>query len=185
MTEPLPSPNLEDASLQEQVLRSQQNIKAFRFIGEKILKHRDKDYDPNVPRFTGQIDAYQTLIAKIETHISGIRKMHVEGALTDDECNVALRWTNEVLGIPANLVEIAKINLRRAEGAVVACNTQLEDINTAIKSEQANIRRLETVGERVDDLAQRKREAKVAKAEGSPPDPKPEVLSPPPLQTTA
>ena len=184
MTETLPSPPPDDEGLKTQIVRSQTKLKAYRFIGEKIMKHRTEDYQPNVPRFAGQVDAYQDCIVKIQIHIDGIKKMHMESALTEDEYRVALKWTNEVLGIPANLVEIARGNMHRAEGAVHACNQQLESINEALRDEQANIRRLEAVGERVDDLAQRKAEAAASKAKTQDPKPVDETpLVTSPLQT--
>lgn len=194
MTEPLPIPDVNDPSLQEQVKRSQQNVKAFRFIGEKIVEHREKDYQPNVLRFAGQIDAFQETIAKIQGHIAGIRTMHLEGDLTEAEYKVALKWSNEILGIPVSLSETANINFRRAEGAVLSSNEHLEDINVALRAEQANIRRLESVGVHVDELNQRKADAALAKDSepqaqpGASPEPNPVAETPlvtSPLQTTA
>lgn len=155
--------SVSNETIREQIKRNEQNIRTYRHVIKKVTEKRD-EYKSHQPRFAGQIDAFQTTIVKIQEHIGGIRKLHEEGQLSEEELKVALRWTNEVLGIPGNLVEEAKINLRRAEGATFACEKQIADLEDEIRNTQAAIRGMETMGERVDDLDQRKAEAAKVKA---------------------
>lgn len=172
--------HIQNPTVQEQIKRSQQNIKALQLALQLVEQRRNNDYSPKVPHFTGEISAYQQTIVKIHEHLDGIKKMHAEDQLSIDEYQTAVKWTREVLGIPENLVELSKINKSRAEGATISCNGQIEDLKKAIQSEEANIRRLETMGERVDDFDQRKADAAAHKESSDQPTPA-EPVQPPGL----
>jgi len=164
-------------SLRNQLQEAQHVVAAMEECIELVVS-RKADYQKDVSRFEGMVEAFNVTVKKIDEHIVGVKKLQTDGQITDDQWRVAINWISEVHGIPNSLVESAKRSVLQAEGAVIGCSGAIEALTERVNKEKARVQQLERAIRVAEGVLRQAKESKEAEAEveatsAPPPDPKP------------
>jgi len=162
-------------TLREQLQQAQHAVAAMEEC-LALVADRKTDYQKDISKFEGMVDAFNLTVKKIDEHIVGVKQLETAGQLTTEQYRIAINWISEVHGIPNSLVESAKRSVLQAEGAVTGCTGAIEALTERVNEEKARARQIERAIRVAETVLRQAEESKEVEAEGTstPPPEEPE-----------
>jgi len=162
-------------TLREQLQQAQHAVAAMEEC-LALVADRKTDYQKDISKFEGMVDAFNLTVKKIDEHIVGVKQLETAGQLTTEQYRIAINWISEVHGIQNSLVESAKRSVLQAEGAVTGCTGAIEALTERVNEEKARARQIERAIRVAETVLRQAEESKEVEAEGTstPPPEEPE-----------